>query len=79
MRNEQLREILREELSVNTVPKLFDSSATAEILGISRGTLNNWRIVGRGPKPTNIGGAIRYQLAEINAWIRQNTQHGGSS
>lgn len=73
MNERQLRMAIRKELFRNDLPKLFDTKATAEILGISPGTLQNWRTVGSGPRFTNIGGAVRYQLSEINRWLEERT------
>lgn len=71
-----LRKIIREELATNMVPKLLTNAEAAELLCINSGTLSNWRTVGRGPKPTNVGGNVRYQLSEINSWLKENTMTG---
>ena len=73
MDEKKLRKVLREELSRTQVPKVFDTKETAKILGISPGTLQNYRVDGRGPRFCRIGGAIRYQLAEINLWLQSQT------
>ena len=77
MNETQLRKLFKEELSstvtLHSVPQLFDTKSAAKMLGISPGTLNNWRVVGKGPAVTNVEGAVRYQLAEINTWLDANT------
>lgn len=40
---------------------------------VSIRTLANWRALGRGPKPTKIGGAVWYNLDEVELYERQNT------
>lgn len=35
---------------------------------ISVGTLKNWRIKGKGPRATKIGGSVFYSIAEIEAY-----------
>ncbi len=47
----------------------------AQVLGISVKTLANWRWKGAGPSFNKIGGAIRYQVADLKSFIetRQRT------
>lgn len=73
MTEKQFRAVVREELGRNEVPKLYDTRATAKMLGLSTGGLCNWRVVGKGPKPTSVGGKIMYRLTEINESLDNNT------
>ncbi len=73
MKQEQLRKIVKEVLALQAVPQLYDTKQTADMLRISPGTLNNWRMSGKGPAVTTAGGAVRYQLAAINVWLQENT------
>jgi len=41
----------------------------AEVLGLSIRTLQGWRWRGGGPPYHRIGGAIRYDMAEVRAWL----------
>lgn len=41
----------------------------AVALGISRRTLQGWRWRGGGPPFRRLGGAVRYDPAEVRAWL----------
>ncbi len=46
--------------------KFLTESEVAEMIGLSRQTLANWRSLGRGPAYCKIGGhAVRYSKEEI--------------
>ena len=53
--------------------KLLDETAAAEALGLQPRTLTRWRWGGRGPAYCKIGGAIRYSVAALEAFIAQST------
>ena len=44
---------------------------TACYIGLSKGTLANWRTLGKGPKFTLIGGRIFYYQSEVNDWLQR--------
>lgn len=49
---------------------LLDSEGAAALLGVSRRTLEAWRIRGGGPVYVRLGpGAVRYRPADLAAWI----------
>jgi predicted DNA-binding transcriptional regulator AlpA len=53
---------------------LVDEKRAAEILGITAGTLSVWRCVRRYPLPyTKIGRAVRYDVAQLQEFIRSRT------
>jgi predicted DNA-binding transcriptional regulator AlpA len=64
-----------------TIPapaKRFLSDVEIEsIYGISRRTLQNWRVLGRGPLYRKFGSSVRYNLADLEAWIA-NSPTGGA-
>jgi hypothetical protein len=71
---------VRKALSVATTPpttqvttdlvKRFVSDVEIEAtFGINRRTLQNWRVLGRGPAYRKFGSAVRYDLPDIEAWI----------
>jgi len=49
--------------------KLLTTAQTSEYLNIPKGTLEQWRYLGRGPKYLKLGNAIRYQIETLEAWI----------
>lgn len=51
----------------------------AERLGMAPETLRDWRKYGRGPSYIKEGRAIRYPLAEIEAWeLSRLVTHAGT-
>lgn len=45
----------------------------AAMLGVSEGTLANWRTDGGGPQFVRVGRAIRYRAADVEQWIADRT------
>lgn len=41
----------------------------SEMLQVSLSTLANWRSTGKGPAFSRFGGLVRYDSAEVNAWL----------
>jgi excisionase family DNA binding protein len=41
----------------------------AEYVGLSQHTLNQMRNEGRGPRFLKLGGAVRYDTKDLDAWI----------
>lgn len=52
---------------------LMDTTATADYLGVSEQTLANWRWRSVGPRWCKIGGRVKYELAQIDAYIESRT------
>lgn len=52
----------------------------AEVLSLSKRTLETWRITGNGPRYFKLGRAVRYSLSELAAFqqqcIRRHTYEG---
>jgi hypothetical protein len=60
------------EQQVTTVPtgKRFISDLEVEAhYGIPRKTLQNWRVLGRGPLYRKFGKGVRYDVRSIESWI----------
>lgn len=56
---------------------LVDTPTVARLLGMSPGTLANWRSQGVGPKFYKCGGRVRYVIAEVAQWLRQEAAASG--
>lgn len=54
---------------VQKLPKLLTSRLVFEMLSVPEGTLRYWRKVGIGPKWLKLEGSIRYDLADVLAYI----------
>lgn len=52
------------------IPPVLIQKQTAERLGVSIRTLNNWKRRGHGPRPTNFGGVLVYDAAAVEAYAR---------
>jgi hypothetical protein len=48
-----------------------NTRAAAHILGVSPRTLEGKRVSGGGPPFVKIGGAVRYRLASLEAYLQQ--------
>lgn len=50
--------------------KLLTERQAAEVLQVNRSTLQRWRLANEAPRHTVLNGkAIRYEFAEIEAWV----------
>jgi predicted DNA-binding transcriptional regulator AlpA len=52
------------------VKELLTEKEAAAFFSIERNTLNKWRSIGKGPKYYKIGGAVRYKISDLEAFIR---------
>lgn len=50
-------------------PLLVDARELAKLLGAGLRTVRTWDAAGRLPRPVRIGGAVRWHLEEIRAWL----------
>lgn len=53
------------EVQVTTV----SPSRAAEMLGLSPGTMANWRWSGTGPSYCKVGGRVRYRLRDLSDYL----------
>ena len=50
--------------------KLMTSKEVAEYLGVSEGTMYEYRALGTGPTYIRLGGRlVRYHLSDVKAWL----------
>jgi predicted site-specific integrase-resolvase len=59
--------------------KYLKPATAAEKIGVTIGTLANWRWKGIGPAFYAISGMIRYTDDEIDAWITAGRQSAGDA
>ena len=55
--------------STQPSPPLLKEADAAGILTVEIATLRRWRWAGRGPRYIKIGGAVRYDPADLQAFI----------
>ena len=51
------------------VERLHNEAEAADYLGLSVKTLRRWRWAGKGPRFLKLGGAVRYDPADLKAFI----------
>ena len=71
------------EKQIIILPQLLKENEAANILSLEVATLRRWRWAGTGPSFLKIGGAVRYDVAEIErfieAGVRQSTSDLGNT
>jgi hypothetical protein len=50
--------------------RLWSAADTSTYLGVPISTLHQWRYLGTGPKAYRVGRWLRYDPAEVVAWVR---------
>lgn len=58
---------------VTSLPEFIDERQLSERIGIECTTLQNWRWSGKGPRYVKVGRLVRYNLADVLAWLAANT------
>lgn len=48
---------------------LISVEEAAASLGLAKGTLDKWRVQGRGPKFLKLGSAVKYRAEDIEAFL----------
>ena len=56
--------------SVNDIPNLTTRQA-AQVLAVSKGTLDQWRHHGKGPTYFRVGGLVRYRKEDLLDFIER--------
>jgi len=58
---------------------LFTTPEAAEYIGVTEGTLQTWRCIGRYDIPfVKVGRLVRYRKSALDAFLERHT-HGGQS
>ena len=52
-----------------TFPKMYDTTAAAELLDLSPETLKNFRAANTGPNYVRLGGSIKYLEGDLLEWL----------
>lgn len=50
----------------------LDTVEAAPIIGVAVGTLQNWRVAGKGPRFRKAGRRVVYDLPDLEAWKDAN-------
>ncbi len=69
------------QIAIEPTRRLLKEDEAAQILSLEVATLRRWRWSGRGPLFLKLGGAVRYDLADLDAFIefsrRESTSDPG--
>ena len=65
--------------SLEISPRMLDTKAAAEYLDLSPNTLNRWRWSGDGPIFIKLGNAVRYRIADLDAFIARGVREHTSA
>jgi predicted DNA-binding transcriptional regulator AlpA len=66
------------QVNISVVRRFLTTEQVAEITGISKRTLEKWRgFPGMGPRWRRLHGAVRYDSADIDAWLDSCPAGGG--
>lgn len=60
------------------VPRMLDTAAAAEALGVSKSWLEKSRLTGEGPPFVSIGGRRLYAVIDLNGWLDQRRRSSTS-
>ena len=55
-----------------------DTRQAAELIGMSKRTLEKWRVEGNGPPFLKLGRRVLYSRADLKAWLLSRRRHSTS-
>jgi predicted DNA-binding transcriptional regulator AlpA len=55
----------------------MDEKQLAKLLSVSLAATRRWRYIGAGPKFIKCGSAVRYSVADVEAWLASRPSGGG--
>jgi excisionase family DNA binding protein len=64
-------------MTTTTVDPLWSVDDVAAYLRVPKATLYQWRYLGCGPKAIKVGRHLRYDPAEVRAWVKRQEVGGG--
>lgn len=63
--------------------QLLTPQQVADLLQVSTGTLENWRLKNHGPKYLKLGGQhrspVRYRLQDVEDWMFEDAKNTGEN
>lgn len=62
----------RASVAVKGMTCLLSPNELAAILGIAVATIYQWRYRGEGPRGIRVGGKLRFDPADVRAWVDAN-------
>ena len=62
----------------NILETFLSETQLADLLKVSKRSIQRWRVEGRGPRFRRHGSAVRYALSDALAWSEANAAHSTS-
>ncbi len=62
-------EFMSDQIAIEPNRRLLRESEAAQMLSLEVSTLRRWRWSGRGPRFLKLGGAVRYDRTDIDAFV----------
>ena len=59
-------------------PAPLTTEDAARYLGLSKSTLNKWRVYGLGPTFIKLGRAVRYRLEDLDQYLAESAKRSTS-
>ncbi|WEV65608.1 helix-turn-helix domain-containing protein [Bifidobacterium sp. ESL0764] len=59
-----------------TTDHIVDTITAQKYIGVSAGTLRNWRSRGLGPRYIKYGRMVRYRIADLNKYVEKHMVGG---
>ena len=63
---------MSEPITTKPTSRLLKEGEAAKILSLEVATLRRWRWSGRGPRFLKLGGAVRYDPADLDAFVESS-------
>jgi predicted DNA-binding transcriptional regulator AlpA len=64
---------------ISVLRRFLTEAQVADVTHISQRTLQKWRLFGHGPRYVKLRGAVRYEWADVEAWIESCPVGGGEA
>lgn len=56
----------------------LDTDAAAQYVGVSRSSMNKWRVTGGGPIFIKIGNRVVYDVSDLDTWLVEHKRRSTS-
>lgn len=66
---------IKERIVVNAENPLFDTRGAANYLGLTKSSMEKWRVQGNGPRFRKHGRTVRYRKADLDQWSESQSRN----
>lgn len=68
----------RKEMTLPNAKPRFRTKDAADYIGLSKSTLEKYRLYGRGPAYAKMGKVVIYRIEDLDDWIASKIRHSTS-